>query len=89
LLEKYRQEDAFPVEPDVDRIRELGYQVVADEVISTKDYVRHDPDKLARLIIQLTIGTRRQPVPPTAAPADSAKGAPAGHVPTIQAEQAT
>jgi len=83
LLEKYRQENAFPVEPDVDRIRELGYQVVADEVISTQDYVRHDPDKLARLIIQLTIGTRRQPVPPTAAPADSAKGAPAGRVPAI------
>ena len=62
LLEKYRKEHAFPVEPDVDRIRELGYQVVADEVISTQDYVRHDPDKLAKLIVHLIGGTRRTPL---------------------------
>ena len=59
LLEKYRTEQAFPVEPDAEVIRALGYQVVAEEVISTQDYVRHDPDKLARLIIHLTGGTRR------------------------------
>ncbi len=58
LLERYRQEEAFPVEPDVERIRELGYQVVADNVISTENYVRHDPDKVAKLIIQLIVGTR-------------------------------
>ena len=59
LLERYRKEEAFPVEPDVEKIRELGYQVVADEVISTQNYVRHDSDKLARLIFQLSMGTRR------------------------------
>jgi len=59
LLEKYRQEQAVPVEPDVERIRELGYQAVAAEVINAHDYVRHDPDKLARLVIQLAIGSRR------------------------------
>jgi uncharacterized cofD-like protein len=58
LLEKYRQEDAYPVEPDIERIRELGYQVVADNIISTENYVRHDPDKVAKLIIQLIVGTR-------------------------------
>ena len=61
LLERYQQEEAYPVEPDVDQIRALGYQVVADEVINTDDYVRHDSDKLARLIIQLAVGTRRAP----------------------------
>ncbi len=64
LLEKYRKEHAFPVEPDIEVIRQLGYQVVADEVISTQDYVRHDPDKLARLIVQLALGTRRLPAAP-------------------------
>ncbi len=59
LLEKYRTEHAFPVEPDVERIRALGAQVVAAEVISTQNYVRHDADRLARLIIHLTVGTRR------------------------------
>jgi len=59
LLERYRKEEAFPVEADAERIRELGYQVVADEVISTEDYVRHDPDKLAKLLVHLAVGARR------------------------------
>ena len=61
LLERYHTEHAFPVESDVAKIRALGYQVVADAVISTQDYVRHDPDKLARAIIHLTLGARRSP----------------------------
>lgn len=64
LLEKYREEDAFPVEPDINRIRELGYQVVAENIISTENYVRHDPDKVAKLLIQLIVGMRgRLPIP--------------------------
>ena len=61
LLEKYRDEDAFPVEADVERIRELGYQVVADDIISTENHVRHDPEKVAKLIIQLVVGSRNRP----------------------------
>ncbi|MBI2884638.1 MAG: YvcK family protein [Candidatus Omnitrophica bacterium] len=70
LLEKYRKEDAFPVDADADQIRALGYQVVAEPLMSAQDHVRHDPDRLAKLIIHLTLGTRRQshavsaPVPP-------------------------
>lgn len=58
LLERYRQEDAFPVEPDIAKIRELGYQVVADSLISAENYVRHDPYKVAKLVIQLIVGAR-------------------------------
>jgi uncharacterized cofD-like protein len=64
LLEKYRDEGAFPVEPDVERIRELGYQVLADTLISTENYVRHDPQKVAKLIVQLTVGGRGKIAPP-------------------------
>jgi len=63
LLEKYRKEHAFPVESDVERLRALGYQVVAEEVISTENYVRHNSDKLAKLIIDLVAGTRRLTAP--------------------------
>ena len=71
LLERYRQEEAFPVEPDIERIRSLGYQVVADNIISTEDYVRHDPDKVAKIVIQLIVGGRgRGPAP---APAGAAR----------------
>ena len=58
LREKYRQEEAFQVEPDIERIRALGYQVVADNIISTENYVRHDSDKVAKLVIQLIVGAR-------------------------------
>jgi len=64
VLEKYRGEEAFPVEPDIDRIRELGYQVLPDEVINTENVVRHDSDRIAQLIIQLTAGIRRIPTGP-------------------------
>lgn len=65
LLERYRQEDAHPVESDIERIRELGYQVVAENVISTENYVRHDPEKVAKLVIQLIVGTRGRVLAPT------------------------
>ncbi len=60
FLEKYRKEEAFPVEPDADHIRSLGYQVMPEALMSAQNYVRHDPDRLAKLIIQLTMGIRRQ-----------------------------
>lgn len=66
LLERYRQEDAFPVEPDIEGIRTLGYQVVSDNIISAENYVRHDSDKVAKLIIQLIVGARGRPPTPAA-----------------------
>jgi uncharacterized cofD-like protein len=59
LLEKYQQEQAYPVEADIETIRRLGYQVVAEPVISATNYVRHDADRLARLLVDLTTGARR------------------------------
>ena len=58
LLERYRDEGAYPVEADVDQIRGLGYQVVADNIISTENYVRHDADRVASIVIQLLVGSR-------------------------------
>ncbi len=64
LLERYRQEEAYPVEADIERIRRLGYQVVADNIISTENYVRHDSDRVAKLVIQLIVGTRGRVLTP-------------------------
>ena len=50
-------------EADVERIRQLGYQVVAGNIISTANYVRHDSDKVAKLLIQLIVGPRGRPLP--------------------------
>jgi uncharacterized cofD-like protein len=58
LLEKYREEGAYPVEADIERIRQLGYQVVDGNIINAENYVRHDSDRVAKLIIQLVVGAR-------------------------------
>jgi len=71
LLDKYRQEGAFPVQADADEIRAMGYQVLAHDIVSTEDYVRHDPEQVAKLIIQLIVGTRARPHLPTATPTTS------------------
>ena len=81
LLEKYRGEGAYPVDPDVERIREMGYQVMAEEVISTDNHVRHNPERLAQLIIHLTAGMRRVATP---APASAQKSASPGVTPPQQ-----
>lgn len=59
LLERYRAEEAFPVEADVDRIHAMGYRVVTEDIISTEDFVRHDSEKLGKVIIQLVLSPRK------------------------------
>ena len=56
LLGKYEQEKSFPVLADSQRIRELGYRVVEENVISAEDFVRHDAKKLSNLIINVLEG---------------------------------
>ncbi len=70
FLDRYRQEDAFPVESDIQRIRALGYQVVADDLVSTDGVVRHDPEKVARSIINLIVGSRNRTVTTNGPPTD-------------------
>ncbi len=53
LLAKYKEEDAYPVLPDSQKIREKGYKVIEVDVISTANYVRHDSKRLAKIIIDL------------------------------------
>ena len=77
LLEKYRQEDAFPVEPDIETIRSLGYQVFAENIISTENYVRHDSDRVAKIIIQLVVGSRGRA--PASRPSPEVEGSPTPH----------
>ncbi len=53
VLERYRRVGAQFVEPDIDRIRSMGYRCVTGDFISQTDVVRHDPDKLAQAMMQL------------------------------------
>jgi len=51
LLAKYKQEKAFTTMADSLKIKGMGYKIIEGNIIHTTDFVRHDPDKLARVII--------------------------------------
>lgn len=58
LLDKYKDQDAYPVIPDIDVIKKMGYETVTGNVVSIKDYVRHDATKLARIISELPLAKK-------------------------------
>ncbi len=53
LLVRYREEKAYPVEPDVKKIRNLGIAVVEGNIVNLENYVRHDPEKLTKIIVNI------------------------------------
>ncbi len=57
-LKRYRAENAYPVAADEGRIKALGVKVVATDLLSVADYVRHDSKKLTAALIKL-IETQR------------------------------
>jgi uncharacterized cofD-like protein len=53
LLQTYAVGGQIPVEPDRKAIEALGVRVVEAHVISETDTVRHDPQKLAEVVLKL------------------------------------
>ncbi len=51
ILKKYAQDGSFPVTNDAKRIEGMGYRVIGEDIILTEDVVRHDPLKLAKIIV--------------------------------------
>ncbi len=52
-LHRYEDEKSFPVKPDMEIIREMGYRVAATDLLGVTDYVRHDSSKLNKALIKL------------------------------------
>ena len=52
-LAKYNAEGAMPITPDVEKIEKLGIDVMPYNLISKENLVRHNPKKLARVLIKL------------------------------------
>jgi 2-phospho-L-lactate transferase/gluconeogenesis factor (CofD/UPF0052 family) len=55
LLARYEAEGAHPVPADLDAIRQLGVTPIPASLISEEDVVRHDPEALARAVVQFLI----------------------------------
>ncbi len=52
-LKRYRGEESYPVAADTERIKTMGCKVVATDLLSVNDYVRHDSKKLTQALIKL------------------------------------
>jgi uncharacterized cofD-like protein len=53
LLSRYTSEQAFQVVNDRKKIEQMGYRVIEDDTILIQNFIRHDPLKLARIILDL------------------------------------
>jgi len=60
LLERYKEERAYPVEGDAEKIESLKCKVVESNIANTKNFVRHDSYKLTKLIIDLLASLKKQ-----------------------------
>ena len=52
LVDKYKAEGAFAVEPDVSELQTMGVEVITAQLLNENEQVRHDSGKLASVIIK-------------------------------------
>lgn len=51
--QKYELEGAFPVDPQPERLTRAGFIPIVADLIDDSDYVRHDTDRLAQVLIEI------------------------------------
>jgi len=51
MLERYRQQNSFPVVNDRENIENMGYRLIEDDFVISDDVIRHDHLKLAKIIL--------------------------------------
>jgi len=51
LLRRYRREGAEPVEPRIEELERMGLKCITGDILHQDRVVRHDQDRLARLLI--------------------------------------
>ena len=60
LRRRYARQGARPVANDVDRLQELGLSVIGADLVEHTDKVRHDPEALAGIVLDLAAEGRRR-----------------------------
>jgi 2-phospho-L-lactate transferase/gluconeogenesis factor (CofD/UPF0052 family) len=51
ILKRYAQEDSYPVVNDRKNIENMGYRVIEEDMVIAEDVARHDPLKLAKIVL--------------------------------------
>lgn len=60
MLARYAAEDAHPVVPDGENIRKAKVKVIEAHIASVRGYVRHDAEKLAKIIVDLVASLKKK-----------------------------
>jgi len=60
LRKRYARLDAMPVENDIDALLKMGLKVMAGNLSSDADKVRHDPAETAAVVMRLAGEGRRR-----------------------------
>jgi uncharacterized cofD-like protein len=55
LLEQYAREGQAPIEPDLDRIRDLGVEPIPGNFVHEGKLLRHDHDRVTEALLKLAI----------------------------------
>lgn len=58
LMERYTEEGAEPVVPDVEAVKAMGLEVVEGDLVDDGVFLRHDPRKLADAVLGVLSGVR-------------------------------
>ena len=53
LLERYAQEGSYPVRGNATSVEWLGVKYVEEDLLQEGETIRHDPDRLARILLRL------------------------------------
>ena len=53
LVKKYATQNQFPVVIDEAELEKLGVQVVAEDIMSAPELIRHDSKKLAKVLLKI------------------------------------
>jgi uncharacterized cofD-like protein len=59
MLAKYKTEEAYPVVADTDNIKKMKSKAIEAHIVSTRDYVRHDPDKVTKIVMDLVLSLKK------------------------------
>lgn len=53
LLDNYAREGACPVEADIAELESMGVAVIPAQMVSETNWVRHDPERLAKMVFSM------------------------------------
>lgn len=59
IMSRYEEEGAAQVTADTDNLKKMKCKVVEAHILKVKDYVRHDSEKLAKIIVDLVSSLRK------------------------------